>query len=124
LLNTALPGFTHREVALLAVLVRAHRKGDVKTSEHKAVLERDDTARAAHLGGMLRLAEYLERSKSQVIRRIEVVIEDDTVRLLLHADGDPIPEIWNASRRSGLFEQAFGRSLEIIEASVSTGHAS
>jgi exopolyphosphatase/guanosine-5'-triphosphate,3'-diphosphate pyrophosphatase len=119
LLNTALPGFTHREVALLAVLVRAHRKGDVKTGDYKAVLQSDDTARAERLGGILRLAEYLERSKSQVVRRIEVALEDDTIRLLLHADGDPIPEIWNASRRSALFEHAFGRTLEIIEASVS-----
>jgi exopolyphosphatase/guanosine-5'-triphosphate,3'-diphosphate pyrophosphatase len=119
LLNTGLPGFNHREVALLTVLVRAHRKGDVKTGDYKAVLERDDTTRAEQLSALLRLAEYLERSKSQVVRRIEVALEDTTVRLLIHADGDPIPEIWNASRRAGLFEQAFGRSLEIIEASVS-----
>lgn len=118
LLNTGLPGFTHREVALLTVLVRAHRKGDVKTGDYKAVLESDDTARAEHLSAMLRLAEYLERSKSQVVRRLEVAVEDTTVRLLVHADGNPIPEIWNASRRAGLFEHAFGRTLEIIEASV------
>jgi exopolyphosphatase/guanosine-5'-triphosphate,3'-diphosphate pyrophosphatase len=119
LLNTGLPGFNHREVALLTVLVRAHRKGDVKTGDYKAVLERDDTTRAEQLSALLRLAEYLERSKSQVVRRIEVAIEDAAVRLLIHADGDPIPEIWNASRRASLFEHAFGRSLEIIEASVS-----
>jgi exopolyphosphatase/guanosine-5'-triphosphate,3'-diphosphate pyrophosphatase len=124
LLNTALPGFTHREVALLAVLVRAHRKGDVKTGDYKAVLEQDDSTRAEQLSAILRLAEYLERSKSQVVRRIEVAFESDTVRLLLHADSDPTPEIWNASRRASLFEHAFGRHLEIIEASTPASNTS
>jgi exopolyphosphatase/guanosine-5'-triphosphate,3'-diphosphate pyrophosphatase len=114
LANTTLPGFSHREIAILTVLVRSHRKGDVKTGEYSAVLHEDDTERLARLGGILRMAEDLERSKSQVVRDVDIEFEDDTIRLRLLSNQDTTIEIWNANRRNSLLQKAFGRTVDIV----------
>jgi exopolyphosphatase/guanosine-5'-triphosphate,3'-diphosphate pyrophosphatase len=116
LVNAPPPGFTHREVALLTILVRSHRKGSVKTGEYSAVLASDDDERAARLGALLRLSEDLERSKSQVVQHTSVEFERDIVRLKLHTQGEAIAELWNVNQRTGLFEKAFGRKLEVVRA--------
>jgi exopolyphosphatase/guanosine-5'-triphosphate,3'-diphosphate pyrophosphatase len=112
-LHAALNGFSHRELVLLASLVRYHRKGDVDVSRYRAVLSASDEQRVARLAALLRLAEYLERSKSQVIRGLTVEI-GETVRVITQAAGDATVEIWDANRRGGLFQKAFGRPVEVV----------
>ncbi len=114
--NTTLSGFTPREVALLAILVRSHRKGDVKTGDYTNVLQEGDDERAQRLSSLLRLAEFMERSKSQVVDYISVEFEMDMVRVRLHSRGDITVELWDANQRSDLFKQSFGRDIEIVGA--------
>jgi exopolyphosphatase/guanosine-5'-triphosphate,3'-diphosphate pyrophosphatase len=64
------------------------------------------------LSSLLRIAEYLERSKSQVVREVRVVL-GDPVRILVDSRGDATVEIWEANRRAALFERAFQRKVEI-----------
>jgi exopolyphosphatase/guanosine-5'-triphosphate,3'-diphosphate pyrophosphatase len=110
--NAALLGFTHREITILAALVRNHRKGMGDLTPYLTVLAPDDGIRIARLSALLRLAEYLERSKSQVIRAVRAEI-GETVRVTVTADGDATVEIWDASRRAGLFRKAFDKDIEI-----------
>ena len=114
--NATLLGFSHREIVILASLVRNHRKGQADLSEFAQILQPDDELRIARLSALLRIAEYLERSKSQVVRAIRVNPTDDPLRIVVHADGDSTVEIWDANRRAGLMKKAFGRSVEIIAA--------
>ncbi|NJN68740.1 MAG: Ppx/GppA family phosphatase, partial [Chloroflexaceae bacterium] len=107
--NAALNGFSHREIALLALLVKLHRKGSVDTREYQAVLNHDDGERAARLGSFLRIAEYLERSKSQVVQGVRVDLEAEPIRVFVQATGDATVEIWAANERANLFRSAFGR---------------
>ena len=113
LLNSALQGFNHREVIMLALLVRYHRKGDVVLGEYQKIMAPSDGERAARLAALLRLAEYLERSKSQVVQSLHVEL-GETVRVITRNVGDAAVEIWDANRRAGLFQKAFGRPIEII----------
>ncbi len=113
--NAALLGFTHREVALLGALVRNHRKGLADLSLYQAVLQPDDGPRVARLSALLRLAEYLERSKSQVVHAVRVQL-GETVKISVEAVGDASVEIWDAGRRAGLFRKAFDRDVEIVAA--------
>jgi exopolyphosphatase/guanosine-5'-triphosphate,3'-diphosphate pyrophosphatase len=110
--NATLLGFSHREVAILAALVRNHRKGMGDLTPYHSILAPDDTLRVARLSALLRLAEYLERSKSQVVRAVSVQL-GETVRVSVEAAGDASIEIWDASRRAGLFRKAFDRDIEI-----------
>lgn len=113
-LHSALHGFAHREVALLAMLVRLHRKGSVDVASYRAILEDDDEVRVGRLGGILRIAEYLERSKSQVVAGVAVVVEGGSVQIRVQATGDATVEVWAANRRANLFRQWFGCDVEIV----------
>jgi exopolyphosphatase/guanosine-5'-triphosphate,3'-diphosphate pyrophosphatase len=113
ILNSALQGFSHRELLMLALLVRYHRKGDIAVEAYHDVLQSGDSARIARLAALLRLAEYLERSKSQVIQGLQVEL-GDTIRVVTRANGDATVEIWDANRSAGLFKKAFGRNIEIV----------
>ncbi len=113
-LNSGLPGFTHRELALLTILVRSHRKGEVSTSEFRAVLDPSDDTRAMQLSALLRLAEYLERGKLQVVKELRLEFMGGTIIVHTYLEGDGTAEIWNANQRGGLFRKAFGLNIEIV----------
>lgn len=115
LLNASLPGFIHREIAFLALLVRSHRKGDIKFDHYRMVLQPGDEERIIQLGALLRLAEHLERSKTQVVRKIDLDFVGSTIIGRVHLAGDGTPEIWNASQRTRLFRKAFGRDIELVD---------
>ena len=113
-LNSELQGFSHREQILLALLSRFHRKGEVNTEPYTPILAADDGQRVARLSALLRIAEFLERSKSQVVQRLDVRLYPDGVLIEVLASGDASVEIWDASRRTGLFRKAFGMTVEIV----------
>ncbi|NJP05124.1 MAG: exopolyphosphatase [Chloroflexaceae bacterium] len=112
--NSPLQGFTHREIALIALLTRLHRKGDISKREYQGVLQRSDVERVQKLGSLLRIAEYLERSKGQLVHSLQVQIQPDFVRIQIEATGDVSVEIWDANRRSELFRKAFDRDITIV----------
>lgn len=108
-----LPGFSHREQLMLALLVRYHRAGDPKTSPYGALLGKADRTTLWGLTVCLRLAEYLERSRTGRVRDLRTVIGKKTVKLELVAEGDPWVEVWETRKQAPLFESAWGRSLEL-----------
>ncbi len=110
-LNTQMPGFTHREQILLALLVQYHRKGDPKLGQFKRILEPDDEIRLLRLAACLRLAEYLERSRSGRVQDLSLKIEKERITIGLIAAQTPRVELWEASKHGDLFRKAFGRAL-------------
>jgi exopolyphosphatase / guanosine-5'-triphosphate,3'-diphosphate pyrophosphatase len=111
ILNTQMPGLTHREQVLLALLVQYHRKGDPKLGQFKRILEPDDEMRLVRLSACLRLAEFLERSRSARVQDLNVQIEKEQVTIRLIATQTPRVELWEASKQGELFKKAFGRDL-------------
>ncbi len=112
-LNAGLPGFRHRELALVALLVRAHRKALPSPSPLEGVLAPDDGDRLMRLGACLRVAEQLERGRAGGIRDLRLEAPDGTVRLAVRAEGDPAVALWSAALEAPAFERAFGRRLEL-----------
>jgi len=112
-MSAALPGLTHREQTLLSLLVRYHRKGDPKPGLYKNILEDGDAKRLLRLAAILRLAEYLERSRAGRVEALEVVLEPKRVRLGLRSEEEPWVEILEANKQGKLFQQAFGRELVV-----------
>lgn len=113
-LNSVLRGFNHREIVLLAFLSRLHRKGTPSTSDYQAILAVDDTERVLRLGAILRIAEYLERSKSQVIENVHVDIDNNNITINVESQGDATVEIWDANRRSTLLANTFKCNVKIV----------
>ncbi len=112
-ISSALPGFTHREQVIIALLVRYHRKGTPSDGGLGGVLEDGDMVRVARLAALLRLAEYLERSKAQRVKGLRSHISDGYVQLQLLGDVTEI-ERREAEARKGLFEEAYGVTLELM----------
>jgi exopolyphosphatase/guanosine-5'-triphosphate,3'-diphosphate pyrophosphatase len=113
ILNGGLPGFTAREVALIAQATRFHRKGMPTLGELAPLTDKHDAALLDRAALLLRLAEDLERSRDQSVREVRADVDGDTVRLELVADGDVRVARWAASREQALFERAFGRALDL-----------
>jgi exopolyphosphatase/guanosine-5'-triphosphate,3'-diphosphate pyrophosphatase len=113
-MNSELGGFSHREQVILALLTRFHRKGEVDAGAFGPILAADDLARVARLSALLRIAEFLERSKGQVVQRLHVRLYPDEVLVEVEASGDASVEIWDANRRTSLFRKAFRMKIEIV----------
>jgi exopolyphosphatase/guanosine-5'-triphosphate,3'-diphosphate pyrophosphatase len=111
LLDADLPGFRHRDVALMSQLVLYHRRGMPKAHPFPGLLTREDDDRIRKLGALLRLTEYLERSRTQVIRSIRCRIQPQAVTLECLVTGDASTEIWATERKSDLFQETFRRRL-------------
>ncbi len=118
ILNAGLPGYTHHETAMIALLCRFHRKGQPAFDEFRALPEPEDAVRADQLSALLRLAEYLDRSRTRNVVRLQVV-EAGRRKLRLRArarrGADARVEIWEAQRNADLFEAAFQCKLEIMQ---------
>jgi exopolyphosphatase/guanosine-5'-triphosphate,3'-diphosphate pyrophosphatase len=114
-LHGALPGWSHREIAIIASLVRGHRKGAIALGNLASILHTDDEQRIMRLASLLRIAEYLERSKGQVVRSLRCEL-GDPVRIVADTAGDATVELWDANRRTSLFRRAFGVDAVVEQA--------
>jgi exopolyphosphatase/guanosine-5'-triphosphate,3'-diphosphate pyrophosphatase len=118
-LMTAAPldGFSHRELALLALLVRYHRRGRPRLGAFKPLCRSGDRRRLLQLAVCLRLAESLERSRAGRVRGLAIAVRGGRVVVGLEAEEEPTIELWEASKHAAVFREAFGRRL-VLEARV------
>jgi exopolyphosphatase / guanosine-5'-triphosphate,3'-diphosphate pyrophosphatase len=107
-----LPGFSPREIALIALLSRYHRKGTPDTLDYAILLDDGDGILLTRLAAILRLAECLERGRNAAVDDIIVTWEDSALHLSLISDEYPAVELWQAERNAApLVETAFGRRV-------------
>jgi exopolyphosphatase/guanosine-5'-triphosphate,3'-diphosphate pyrophosphatase len=114
ILNAGLPGFSPREVAIVAQAARYHRKGMPEPGPLAALFEEGDAARLDRCAVLLRLAEDLERSRDQLVRDTVLSAHNGEVRLRLLAQGAAAVPRWAAGRESELFARAFDRELAVV----------
>ncbi len=114
-LNSGLPGFAPRELVLVGLIARYHRKGDPDASELRELAEPGDDERLLLLCALIRLAEQFERSRDGAIRQITVGTQNGTVTLATDPDPqrDSSVPIWAARRNADLLAQALEREVEI-----------
>jgi exopolyphosphatase/guanosine-5'-triphosphate,3'-diphosphate pyrophosphatase len=114
ILHSDLPGFSAREIELIANVARYHRRACPKKSHSNfARLGRSDRELVRQLSGILRLADGLDRTHTQSIRTVRCETNDGRLLLSLEADTDPQVEIWDAERKAGLFESVFDTTIEL-----------
>jgi exopolyphosphatase/guanosine-5'-triphosphate,3'-diphosphate pyrophosphatase len=70
------------------------------------------------LAGLLRVADALDRSHKQVVRRIVVRERQGVLRLQAEARGDCELELWGVGGRTALLEEALDLRLRIDTAPV------
>jgi len=110
--NGGLPGWRAEEVDLIAALVRYHRKSLPKpTHPEWADASPAMRARIEGLGGILRLADGLDRRHLGVVSSLTVAARLPQIAVTLAAAQDVTSELGGARFKSDLFERAFGVTL-------------
>jgi exopolyphosphatase/guanosine-5'-triphosphate,3'-diphosphate pyrophosphatase len=114
-LNAGLPGFSPRELILIGLIARYHRKGEPDASELGDLAEPGDDDRLRLLCGVIRLAEQLERSRDRAITDVRVSSDDGAVSLEAATDPsrDATVPIWAARRNADLLADVLGREVRI-----------
>jgi exopolyphosphatase/guanosine-5'-triphosphate,3'-diphosphate pyrophosphatase len=102
-------GFSPRERELIAQIARYHRKSLPKR-KHEAfqALNDDDRQRVERLGGVLRLADGLDRSRSSAVHSVSCSSGGKRFTLRLEGSEDMSVEIFGATAKKDLLEKAFG----------------
>lgn len=116
ILGSGLPGYTPREVALIALMARYHRKGSPQLGAAAALCLPGDDELLLRGAALLRIAEQLERNRDQVVHTARLRRADGDgggVVLELDAEGDTVVAEWAAERQGDLFARAFGAPLTV-----------
>ena len=114
ILAAGLPGFSQRELALIAQTVRYHRKGTPELGELAPLCQPGDEQLLMRLSALLRLAEHLDRGRDGAVVRASLrEVGRAARRSSSTVDGDPALARWGAERQSDLFRKAFGRPLAL-----------
>lgn len=110
--NADLPGWRGDEADTIATLVRYHRKALPKPTHpewtNRTPAERQ---RIMVLGGILRVADALDRRHLGVVSEVKVVVAPGSVHLRLEAQQDVAPELESMRFKADMFERAFGGTL-------------
>ncbi len=113
-----LPGFSHREQVLIALLVRYHRRGTPAEQGYGAVLDGSDMQRVGVLAGLLRVAEYLERSKAQRVREVRCHAAPGYVQIEARSVGDATVEVREADAHADLLASALSATVDVVQGIV------
>ena len=107
--------FTPRERELMAQIARYHRKSLPKR-KHDAfqALKEKDQVTVARLGGILRLADGLDRRRNGLVQEISCQFGGTALSIILTATEDISVEIFGANAKKELFEKAFGSSVVFV----------
>ena len=108
-INSGLPGYDHEQLALIALLVRGHRKAPASPAPLGSLLGEDGRTRLVRLAACLRIAEQLARSRTVVGVRLTDL--GDRIDARVQDRGDPAVALWSATRESPALERAFSRRL-------------
>jgi len=110
--NAGLTGWRPEEIELIATLVRYHRKSLPKPTHPEWATATPALRRKIEgLGGMLRVADGLDRRRLAVVSSIDVAVAHDGIRVKLDALQDVALEIEAALYKSDLFERAFATTV-------------
>lgn len=105
-------GFTPRERELIAQIARYHRKSLPKKKHEPFMrLSPADRQLVCRLGGILRLADGLDRSRTGLVSIAEPVLSPSRLVLRLQGSGDLSVEIYGATSKCDLFSEAFALKL-------------
>ncbi len=107
--NSELFGLTKKDVQLVALVARYHRRASPKpTHPGYATLDRESRVVVSKMAAMLRVADSLERSHSQRINNVLCKREDGRLVISVPQVDDLSLEQLALKQKGALFEETFG----------------
>lgn len=117
ILNSNLYGISHKDLVMAAFVASMHRKGDVNPVEfmkYRDMLTEEDVDAILKLGVIVRIAESLDRSMSNVITNITCDVLGDSVIMKTESEGDCSLEVKDAMSCLSDFRKAYKKNLQIL----------
>lgn len=115
IVHADLPGFTRREVEIIANVARYHRRALPSAKKHRAfaLLPKADRLLVRRLAAILRLADGLDRNHTQCVSSAAVRVSGGAARVLVESSGDVGFDVWAAETKGELFRKAFGLQVRV-----------
>jgi exopolyphosphatase/guanosine-5'-triphosphate,3'-diphosphate pyrophosphatase len=108
-------GFTPREREVIAQIARYHRKSLPKRKhETFQALHVEDQQRVGRLGGILRLADGLDRRRNSAVQWVSCTFGGTHFTVRLNGSEDMSLEIFGATAKKDLFEKVFGMQVVFV----------
>ncbi|MDF1581475.1 MAG: Ppx/GppA phosphatase family protein [Desulfuromonadales bacterium] len=106
--------FSPREIEIIANIARYHRKSLPKSHhDNYRRLSPQDQELVMKLGGILRLADGLDRRRSQLVDQIKCRLSKQRITIDLVGDEELSVEIYGGYAKGDMIETAFSRKLVI-----------
>ncbi len=112
-----LTGFTDREIELIALVARYHRKSAPKAKHDEfASLAGDDQRTVRALAGILRIAIALDRTASGAVTGVLVRRAGANLQMevAVRRDADASLELYTAEQRKGLLDEVLGLEISFV----------
>jgi len=120
ILNSELFGLGRRDVMLVALAARYHRRASPKpTHDGYASLNVEHRIAVAKMAAILRVADALDDSRSQRVRGIECTCEDSRLVISVPHVEDLSMEQLALKQKGSLFEEIFG--MQVLLRTVKNG---
>ncbi len=117
IMNTELPGFSDYEIEIIANVARYHRRSLPKKShENFTSLAEEDQKKVEKLAAILRIADGLDRTHSQVIKDIHVKKQDNKLLFTLEVDANENIEMEKTGfeKKKDLLEKIIACEVELL----------
>ncbi|MBA4181251.1 MAG: hypothetical protein C0506_11735 [Anaerolinea sp.] len=108
-----LHGFDHREIVLVAALVRWAASGAPDLSPYRAIVGPEDSRRAAALASLLGCARAIRRRVPSPVLGVQAEVAEDAFRIRLSSRAALDAEVYDLERQQKRFEAVFKVPLEI-----------
>jgi exopolyphosphatase / guanosine-5'-triphosphate,3'-diphosphate pyrophosphatase len=117
ILGEGIEGLGSKDLRMVACIARYHRKGHPKPT-HKVYRDLDRNAQEAvrRCAALLRIADGLDRSHASTAVKLHAAIGPKTVRVIVKQHPESDTDLFGAERKSLLFEEVFGREIELVRA--------
>jgi exopolyphosphatase / guanosine-5'-triphosphate,3'-diphosphate pyrophosphatase len=116
-------GFTPRERELIAQIARYHRKALPKKKHEQFMrLAAADRVLVARLGGILRLADGLDRRRNSLVHSLDCLLSPGKLVIRLSSPDDISVELFGGKSKGDLFQEAFNLRLVLEPLTSATSH--
>ncbi|WP_373056857.1 HD domain-containing protein [Zunongwangia sp. H14] len=113
--NSDLLGFKEDEINVMANVARYHRRSPpAKRHKRYKQLNKKLRKKVKKLSALLRVADGLDRSHYQNVKKLEIKNKPDGINLIITTHSDPELEIWGCMRKAKLLEKLTGKKLKIF----------
>ena len=118
ILNSSINGLTQKELLMSAAIAAYHRNNSyhIPFPQYSSIINRTDIDAIEYIGAILKIAEGLDRSLEGAVSKINVSIDEESVKLKLESPLDLEVEISQAMKSACSFKEIYNRNLIIEKA--------